>query len=390
MPNLSVVAFTQLARSYLPTTGAGKVINNLILRLAAAGDIDLRLLVSKEYVGEGGTLPLQTPLGNLPFGTFPMGERLAERAWKFAGLPRADRWVGKPDWLFIPSEAYVPCRARTLMVVNDIRFSEPTIPYGGPDEHRRNQRAWGHWFPHAARRADVIATISEFTKSRLVELIGVDPGKVEVIGCAAEDAFFAAGDAAEAAGGAGDPAFDRPVPGPYLLVVGGLKRSRGADWELAAADRLAARGSPLTIVSAGWDEPAIEADIRRRANVKSLGRVDDGRMVALVRHATAVLFLSTYEGFGIPAVEAMAAGTPAIVSDRTSLPEVAGDGAIVVDPTQADAMADLADLADRLAADPAFRAEWVARGRRRARAFTWEAVSGRLLTVLRERAKPPR
>ena len=373
MPNTRVLAYTQLARTYAPTTGVGRFVNNVVLGLAASGAADVELLISRRYVGPDGQLDPRTPLGGLPRRTFPLGERAAERLWKLTGLPRADRWCRDVDWLFVPAETYVPTRVPTVLTVHDVRVLEPAGAFGYPsDAERRDwRRRFGLWLPTAVRRAAAVVTVSEFSKRRIVELLGTDPAKVTVVGNGAEPAFFAAADA--------DPAgLPRAAAGPYVLVIGGLRVARGGGWTLDVARRLAACGSPLTIVSVGRDEPALAAEAAGVPNVRLLGMQPDEVMPGYARNAVALLFLSIYEGFGIPAVEAMAAGTPAVVANLTALPEVVGDGGIVVDPTNIEGV--VATL-EQLHADPGYRAGWAARGRARAAGFTWDACVRRLLGV---------
>lgn len=376
---MRVLAFGQLARTYRPATGVGRYINNMLLGLAARDGFDVELLFSKSYLGPDGKPDPRTPLGALPFRTYPWHERAIERAWKLSGWPRADRWLGGADWLFLPAEARVPSRVPTVLTIHDIRFWEPSVGYHTVSQQRADRRRWAWWLPPALEAAKVVTTVSQYTKSRLVELLGVDAGKIVVVGNGAEQSFF---DVAEQ-----NPAtLPRAVPGPYLLVVGGLKCSRGAGWVLEMARLMAERKGGLTIVSAGKDDPDMAAEARKHPNVKLLGTVGDDVMPGYVRNATAVLFLSMYEGFGIPAVEAMAAGTPVVTSDLTALPEVAGDGAVVTDPADVEGV--LATC-ERLSSDPAYRAEWSARGRRRAAAFTWDKCVDRLAAVLRGEPQPP-
>jgi glycosyltransferase involved in cell wall biosynthesis len=115
-------------------------------------------------------------------------------------------------------------------------------------------------------------------------------------------------------------------------------------------------------------------------NVRLLGMVADDQLPGLLKHSLALLFLSLYEGFGIPALEAMATGTPAIVADRASLPEVVGGAGIVVDPNQS---APITEMCEALLANPALRAECAARGRVHVNEFTWDRCADRVLTALR-------
>jgi glycosyltransferase involved in cell wall biosynthesis len=139
----------------------------------------------------------------------------------------------------------------------------------------------------------------------------------------------------------------------------------------------------LEIWVAGESEPAFAA-ARHHPRIKHLGyRGVDTGLPALMRGAVALLFLSRYETFGIPAVEGMAAGTPVVVSRWAGLPEVVGPAGLVVDADKTD---NVTDQVLALAADPAARADWIARGRRRSQDFLWDRCVDQLLAALRAAA----
>jgi glycosyltransferase involved in cell wall biosynthesis len=171
----------------------------------------------------------------------------------------------------------------------------------------------------------------------------------------------------------------------YLLYVGSLKPNKNLTRVLAAWEQtgLAARGLELAVVGA---RGPVFGDYRLESvpeGVRLLGYVDDGPLPALYSGAQAFVFPSLYEGFGIPVVEAMACGTPVVSSTTTSLAEVCGDAALLVDPQQTEAIA-AAML--RLVDDDTLRQSLRARGLERARCFTWERATQLTWQVL-ERAQ---
>src|SRR4051794_12727193 len=132
---MNITVFTQMLRTYRPTTGVGRFINNMVLGLAEQPGFDVSLLFSRTYLDQQGKLDPRTPLGDLPRRTYPFHERLMERMWKLTGHPRADRWVGNPDWLWLSAEAYLPLRNKKILLTNyDMNQAEPTMPWGDAAE----------------------------------------------------------------------------------------------------------------------------------------------------------------------------------------------------------------------------------------------------------------
>jgi glycosyltransferase involved in cell wall biosynthesis len=130
----------------------------------------------------------------------------------------------------------------------------------------------------------------------------------------------------------------------------------------------------------GWLYEEIVAEAEKHADrVRILGYVDDADLPALYRGATLFVFPSLYEGFGLPVLEAMACGVPAVCSNASSLPEVAGDAALLVDPHDTD---ELTSAMVRGLEDTALRQEMVAKGLAQAAGFTWEQAARQLLQAL--------
>lgn len=373
---MNITVFTQLLRTYRPTTGVGRFINNMVLGLARERDMNLSLLMSRTYEDNEGKLDPRTPLGELPRRTYPLHERVMERMWKLIGMPGADRWVGNPDWLWLSAEAYLPVKRQKILLTNyDMNQAEPTMPWGDPEVRRRAIKRFRYWFEPSLAMSHHIITISEYSKKRLCELFDVKPEKVSVVSCGIEQPYF---DIAKV-----DPAAlpPRPCAEPYLLVIGGLNARKGGKATLEIAKSLARRKSEIQILIAGSNDDDLVKEAAALPNIKLLGFVPDAELPALLRHASGLLFLSLYEGFGIPAAEAMAVGTPAIVANTTSLPEVVGDAGFVVELEEAETTA---VIAERLVSDEAFHADYVRRGHERAKLFTWDACVQRLASVLRK------
>ena len=177
--------------------------------------------------------------------------------------------------------------------------------------------------PLIARRARLVLTISSLSRDQIVQYLGADPARVAIAPLGVDDRFRdpAGADAVRARYG---------LERPYVLAVGtDLPRKN-----LALLDRLApALGDAgLDVVLAGSTRPYMAAGSYR---VRSLGYVPDDELPGLYAGAAALAMPSLHEGLGLPVLEAMAAGTPVVSSDRGALPETCGDAALVVDPDDA-------------------------------------------------------
>jgi len=213
----------------------------------------------------------------------------------------------------------------------------------------------------AVRHAARVLTLSEYSKGEIVAWAGVPPEKVVVVGCGVSAAFRPAGPVYHAAW-------------PYLIYAGNRKRHKNVHGLLAALARSrSSRDCGLVLSGPPDDElTAAARSLGIADRVAFLGAVDDSALAAAYRGAIALVFPSLYEGFGLPAAEAMAVGTPVIASRTTGLGETVGDAGILVDPQNEDAIAAAIDL---VAEDDALRRELSARGRQRATEYTWERVA---------------
>jgi glycosyltransferase involved in cell wall biosynthesis len=370
---MNIISYIHPVSTYVPCTGIGKHINQMLLGLKDRDEIALKLLFSQQWLAANERLNPLSPLSPLPFTTFPTAENSTERTWKLVGLPRMDKYIPDgTDWLYAPMQTYIPAtKCPVAVTLHDIQAFEPDLPWSHTWQHRWFAYKWGRWVRKALTDCRVVFTVSEFSKQRMVDLLGANPKQIEVIGNGVDTAFFEIAKT--------DPAsLDRPTESPYIIIVGGLREKKGADDVLAVARVLRDRQSDLQIVVAGSSEADYIAAAQAHPNLILLGMVSDLDLPRLLRCASSLLFLSPYEGFGIPALEAMAVGIPAVVADRASLPEIVGDAGIVVDPTQTEAIVDILVDLDRM---PQLRAEYIHRGHHHAAIYSWSSCVDRLVTA---------
>ncbi len=229
-----------------------------------------------------------------------------------------------------------------------------------------NIRADQYYAERILPRARGVFAISESTKRDAVRELGLDPGLVQVIYPGIDERFF--------------HAVPDPAGKPYVLFVGTIEPRKNVDTLLDAWPQLPpdVRDAYDLVIAgpAGWKSAGIMSRIQAMRQVRYEGYVPESRLPGLTAGASAFVFPSLYEGFGFPPVQAMAAAVPTIVSNVSSLPEVAGDAALQVDPKSP---GELASALSRVLTSPGLREDLGRKGRERAARFTWEACATRSL-----------
>ncbi|MDO9073338.1 MAG: glycosyltransferase family 1 protein [Rubrivivax sp.] len=231
----------------------------------------------------------------------------------------------------------------------------------------------------AARAAQLLFTVSAYSRDQIVRLYGVDRERVAITCNGVDFERFAPG----AAGAAAVTALGL-TPGGYLLTLGRLEPRKNHLTLLRAYAQLASDAPPLVIVGQrDFHYGAVFDEIKRLqldARVRVLETVDDATLPAVLRHALLFVYPAYAEGFGMPVAEAMASGVPVITSNTTALPEVAGPGALLVDPSSPE---QLAQAMARLLVDADGRRRLVQVGLQHVRQFDWQASAATFVAALR-------
>lgn len=306
------------------------------------------------------------------------GRRFWASSWHFLGLPQLERVLGDFDVLHICGPGYrIPTRRPSMVTIHDV----------GPITHPHffsGHYPWlfrGHMRDIVARKTPLIC-VSRYTADEFRRAVGSGV-EIEVVHEGVADIFLQPPDPTLV------QQLRERIGGPFFLTAGSFNPRKNLLRVLQAfASKLDELPHRLVLVGArGWDDDAIWKQLgsaRLRGRVHPLGFVDDRELAALYAAADSLIFASLFEGFGLPAVEAMAAGCPVIAASTTSLPEVVGDAAILVDPLDTAAIA--AALVS-VASNSGLRAELAGKGRERARAFTWKKACEATCGLYRELAK---
>ena len=271
-----------------------------------------------------------------------------------------------------------PCNTGPLAVRRQVVTIHDATYADTPECFSRPFAAWYRFLlPRLACRVRRLMTVSEFSRNRLAELTGLAPTDIDVVPNGVDPRFAPPSADAVAAVRA-----KHDLPGPYVLTLGSIEPRKNLATLLRAWPRVAERRPDLTLALAGGGNAiygSVGIDPASLPRVRLLGYVDDAALPALYGGCETFVFPSVYEGFGLPPLEAMACGVAVVCSDATALPEVVGDAAVMVNPKDADAMA---DAIVRLTDDPALRADLAVRGRARAALFDWDASADRVWQTL--------
>jgi glycosyltransferase involved in cell wall biosynthesis len=346
-------------------TGNETYIVNLVQALMRRDDIDPTV-----YLDAGAEWPTTCP---------PLRRDLRARA-PYLRVPVELPFRARRDGAELLHVQYVaPPLARLPIVtaIHDVSFEDVPGLFSRPTEMRLKLTV-----RLSAKRSAAVITISEFTRSRISRHYGIDPRRIVVTPLGVEPFWHPTSeeDASKHLSALG-------LPARFVLAVGNLHPRKNIPRLIRALAGARSRGAgDLHLVLAGqrgWKAAAVDSAIDAaggRGWVHELGYVDVETLRALNSAAHLVAYPSTYEGFGLPVLEALACGAVVLAADATAIPEVAGDAAVLVDPDDDGAVTEGLLLA---ATDEALRSRLRLRGPVRAAAFTWDACAERTMEAYR-------
>jgi glycosyltransferase involved in cell wall biosynthesis len=359
-------------------TGVGSFAREVVRRLAPRTDLDLRLF-TVTWRGRDRVAAIAAELGLPPdmVATRPLAARPARELWKRVDGPPIEWWTGPVDVVWGPNFVVPPTRsAARVATVHDL------TPLHLPELCTRDTLDYPVLIRRAVRRGAYLQTDSRAIAHEVRHWLRLPAEQA--------DRIVAVPLGVSAVGG-GDAEAGRRRAGArdYVLALGTVEPRKDLPTLVRAFDRAAAQRPDLHLVVAGpdgWGVEAFDAAVaaaRHRERVRRSGWVDGPARADLLAGARALAYPSRYEGFGLPPLEAMALGVPVVTSDLPVLEEVTGDAALHVPVGDADA---LAGALVRLDTDAALRADLAARGRARARCFTWDSCAEGIAALLKRAA----
>lgn len=346
----------------LSGTGIGRYVRSLRQALDELGETDLVPLA-----------PIERPATSRLVRS---AQGVLREAWWYPA--RIERRALRENCAVLHCPQSVLVRARHLPLVITVH---DLLPLEHPQLFTRFPRAQAHASLLALRRASRILTNSEHTRQSVIERLGVSPETVVATPLGVGEAFRP------------DPPDERwlrerfGIAGPFVLCVGTLEPRKNLSMALRAFEAVSARIADVELAVVGprgWRNQGFDDLLRRsRARVHLTGFVSDHDLSRLYSATDCFLYPSLAEGFGLPVAEALACGAPVVTSDRTSLPEVAGDAALLVDPGDVDSVA---EPVQRMLEDPQLQADMRRRALARAQDFSWERCARLTAHVYRELA----
>ncbi len=312
---------------------------------------------------------------------FPL---LLHALFKPLDWPKADTVAGGLDVMFMPSPRLLPITRKCAKVTtfHDLIF----MLY--PKFYTLSSRLW-QWqmsYGYEARTSGAIIAVSNNTKNDLIKLLKINPGKVHAVYEGVDKSYFASPSQEEVE--SIQKKFN--LPHKFIYYVGSIEPRKNLGVAVRTLAKMKARHSDTIKLVISGSKNWLSSDLYKLVEYLGLkdqviftGPVSESEKIALLHLARAFVFPSIYEGFGLMVLEAFAAGCPVVTSNTSSLPEVAGDAALLIDPQDVEG---LTSALDRLMEDSDLRHTLIVKGRSRAQGFTWERAARETLSIIEKTA----
>lgn len=349
-------------------TGVGHMIDGLVDALAPRADVELTTF-AVTWRGRNDLARLVPPGTRAASARVPA--RLARGLWARVDVPRVEHWTGTVDVVHAPNFVAPPARAPVVLTIHDLTFVR------FPEMCTADVLRYPRLIRRALARDATVHAVSDFVADEVRAEFDLPAERVVRV--------YAGIRPTEG----GDARAGRQIAGGsrYVLALGTIEPRKNLPMLVRAFDAAAGDLGDLRLAVAGpdgWDRDAFAAacaSARHRDRIRRLGYVSEPDRRDLVAGASVFAYPSLYEGFGHPPLEAMAAGIPVVAGRAGALPEVLGDAAVLVDPSDESALAEgIASLAD----DEGLRARLIARGHERVTGFSWSRAADELTALYRQ------
>lgn len=288
--------------------------------------------------------------------------------WFEMSVPKVLKRIN-PD-LFLSPDGFLSLKSdvQSLPVIHDLNFV-----HNPKDLAKSHSWFYNRYFPKYAAKAARIATVSEYSRQDIAKQYGIEESKIDVVYNGVSERFTPL-----------DASSKKRVQEkwssglPYFIYVGSIHQRKNIERMLQAFDEFKKTGQPHKFILVGnrkWWTTSMQNSLdamQFKDDVIFTGRVSDKDLNDLMGGAEANVYVSTFEGFGIPIIEGFQSGVPVITSNTTSMPEIAGDAALVVGPFS---VSSISDAMISIAKDELLRKQLIQKGQERAKQFTWQRTA---------------
>ena len=284
---------------------------------------------------------------------------------------KIDLFISPDGWACLGTDV------KTINVIHDLNFEHNPlfVPFF-------TRKYYQYFFPRFAQKADRLITVSEFSKKDIAEHYHIDEEKISVVYNAASEDFFKVDEQTK------KDTVQRLTGGvPYFVFVGSAHRRKNVTRIMYAFDKFREKYADFKLVFAGsnkyWDQEIKTTynQLKHKQEIVFTGYISTTEMNQVVSSAMAIVYPSLFEGFGVPIVEGFAANVPVITSNVTSMPEVAGEAALLVNPLSTN---EIADAMEQIATDEQLRAKLIQLGKERKQTFSWDQSAPKFWNIILE------
>jgi glycosyltransferase involved in cell wall biosynthesis len=284
---------------------------------------------------------------------------------------KIDLFISPDGWLCLHTDV------KTINVIHDLNFAH--YPAFIPFLYRKY---YHYFFPRFAKKADHLITVSQFSKEDIVNLYHIDKQKIDIVYNAASDDFFEVDEPTK------KETMQQLTGGvPYFVFVGSAHKRKNVERIMRAFDQFREKYADFKFVFAGsnkyWDKDIKNTynQLKHKSDIVFTGYLSTADMNRVVSSALALIYPSLFEGFGVPIVEGFAAHVPVITSNVSSMPEVAGNAALLVDPLS---ITEIVNAMNKIATDEQLRKKLIQLGAERSSAFSWDKSAQQFWNIIHE------